>query len=149
MRWQYTFSFVTGSFPQPDFSTPDSGHSPYSTLSPLRHRTLADSLDALEASPAKFSLASPTKSDDFNCEEAELKDIVNNANRMFPQDLSFGRCFKQLKKKMVRKKDVFRKCVLSICTKLLHSRIKRSLLLKTIKEIYIIRNMRLSPNRVL
>lgn len=82
---------ISGSFPQPDFSTPDSGRSPYATLSPQRERTLADSIDALDASPAKFSLPSPTKSDEFNCEEAELKAIVNNANKMFPQNLSFGK----------------------------------------------------------
>jgi hypothetical protein len=89
------------SIQQPDFSLTDSSTSPYHTLksqrdftppnSPPRGLTLADSLDALETSPSRFSLPSPTKSyDEFNSEEAELRALVNEADQMFPQDLSYG-----------------------------------------------------------
>lgn len=91
----------TPSIHQPDFSPCDSSHSPFPTRSSQsyttppsslpRGRILGDSLDALDTSPARFSLPSPTKSyDEFNSEEAELRALVNEADHMFPQDLSYG-----------------------------------------------------------
>ncbi|XP_053393774.1 dystrophin-like [Mercenaria mercenaria] len=93
--------YYAPSIQQPDFSPTDSSSSPYPTLklqrdftppnSPPRGLTLADSLDVLDTSPARFSLPSPSKSyDEFNSEEAELRALVNEADQMFPQDLSYG-----------------------------------------------------------
>lgn len=88
------------STPQPDFSFSGSFSSPYCQRSPegevtppqTRTSTLGASVDALDTSPARFSLPSPTKSyDEFNSEEAELRALVNEADQMFPADLSFGR----------------------------------------------------------
>ncbi|XP_052777485.1 dystrophin-like [Mya arenaria] len=89
-----------GSLPQPNFSTLDSSatysiHSPAveeGLLTPPRERTLADSLDALDASPGRFSLPSPCKSTDgISPEEDELKAIVEKVDKFFPSDLSYGR----------------------------------------------------------
>ncbi|KAH3849152.1 dystrophin-like [Dreissena polymorpha] len=75
-----------------------STHSTYPTYStcptpsPARQRTLADSLDCLDTSPSRFSLPSPAKSsDEFSAEEAELRALVDEADRKFPLNLSYGR----------------------------------------------------------
>lgn len=95
--------FIPGSMLQPDFSILDRTHSPFpthstfpthspfSTHSPTRQRTLADSLDCLDTSPSRFSLPSPAKSsDEFSAEEAELRALVDEADRKFPLNLSYG-----------------------------------------------------------
>ncbi|KAL4236211.1 hypothetical protein ACF0H5_004598 [Mactra antiquata] len=59
---------------------------------PPRDSMSCNSLDELDYSPANFSLPSPTKSfDGYNSEEAELRAIVNEADKMFPLDLSYSR----------------------------------------------------------
>lgn len=94
-------NFAAPSINQPDFSAIGYSDSPYPTHSLpgdftppnslSRERTLGDSVDYLESSPSRFSLPSPTKSyDEFNSEEAELRALVNEADEMFPHNLSYG-----------------------------------------------------------
>jgi len=61
-------------------------------LTPPRVTTLADSLDALDASPGRFSLPSPMRSgDEMSPEEEELRALVEKCDQAFPTDLSYGK----------------------------------------------------------